>query len=55
MAGKPQRMAGKHKRARTVLHLADLVLAAKGAPPEPEQTEFRRLCTLSHHSRSRPR
>ena len=46
MAGKPQRMAGKHKRARTVLRLADLIVAAKGAPSTAELTEFRRLCTL---------
>ncbi len=38
-------MTGKHKHARTALRLADLILAAKGAPNEPERTEFRRLCT----------
>ncbi len=46
MAGKLRRMAGKHKRARTVLRLADLVGRAKGAPDETELTEFRRFCTL---------
>ena len=46
MAGKPRRMAGKHQRARTVLRLADLIVAAKGAPSTAELTEFRRRCTL---------
>ena len=46
MAGKLRRMAGKHKRARTVPRLADLILAAKGELSDPKRTEFRRLCTL---------
>ena len=46
MEGKLRRMAGKHKRARTALRLAYLLLAAKGALSEPERTEFRRLCAL---------
>ncbi len=46
MEAKLRRLAGKHKRARTILRLAYLILAAKGAVPDPERTEFRRLCTL---------
>ncbi len=46
MQAKLRRLAGKHKRARTILRLAYLILSAKGAPNEPEQTEFRRLCAL---------
>ena len=46
MEAKLRRLAGKHKRARTILRLAYLILAAKGALSEAEQTEFRRLCTL---------
>ncbi len=46
MAGKLRRMAGKHKRARSVLRLAHRILAAKGAPSIAELTEFRRLCAL---------
>jgi tellurite resistance protein TerB len=46
MEAKLRRMAGKHKRARTALRLAYLILAAKGALPELERTEFRRLCAL---------
>ena len=39
MKGKVRRMAGKHKRARTALRLAHLILVAKGAllDVEPEQ------------------
>ena len=46
MEAKLRRLAGKHKRARTILRLAHLILSAKGAPSEPERTEFRRLCSL---------
>ncbi len=46
MEAKLRRLAGKHKRARTALRLAYLLLAAKGAVCEAERTEFRRLCTL---------
>ena len=46
MAGKPRRMAGKHKRVRIVLHLAYLILAAEGALSDSERAEFRRLCAL---------
>ncbi len=46
MEGKLRRLAGKHKRARTILRLAYLILAAKGRLSDPERTEFRRLCTL---------
>ncbi len=46
MEGKLRRLAGKHKRARTILRLAYLILSAKGAVPDPERTEFRRLCAL---------
>ncbi len=46
MEGKLRRLAGKHKRARTILRLAYLALAAKGELNAPEQTEFRRLCAL---------
>ncbi len=46
MEGKLRRMAGKHKRARTILRLAYLILAAKGALSESQRTEFRRLCAL---------
>ena len=46
MERKVRRMAGKHKRARTVLRLAYLILAARGAPSTAALTEFRRLCTL---------
>jgi tellurite resistance protein len=46
MEAKLRRMAGKHKRARTALRLAYLILAAKGALPELERTELRRLCAL---------
>ncbi len=46
MEAKLRRLAGKHKRARTVLRLAYLILTAKGAPSEAERGEFRRLCDL---------
>ena len=46
MEAKLRRLAGKHKRARTVLRLAYLILAAKGELSDPERTEFGRLCTL---------
>ena len=46
MEAKLRRLAGKHKRARTILRLAYLALAAKGALSDPERTEFRRLCAL---------
>ncbi len=46
MERKVRRMAGKHKRARTALRLAYLILAAKGELSDPERTEFRRLCAL---------
>ncbi len=46
MEAKLRRLAGKHKRARTALRLAYLILAAKGALGEPELIEFRRLCAL---------
>ncbi len=39
-------MAGKHKRTRSVLRLADPILAAKGALPEADLAEFRRLHAL---------
>ena len=44
--GKLRRLAGKHKRARTILRLAGLILTAQGALNAPEQTEFRRLSAL---------
>lgn len=46
MEAKLRRLAGKHKRARTALRLAYLILAAKGAPGAAETAEFRRLCAL---------
>ena len=46
MEAKLRRLTGKHKRARTALRLAYLLLAAKGALSEPERAEFRRLCAL---------
>ncbi len=46
MEAKLRRLAGKHKRARTILRLAYLILTAKSALSEFEQTEFRRLCAL---------
>jgi tellurite resistance protein TerB len=46
MEAKLRRIAGKHKRARTALRLAYLILGARGEPSGPEQTEFRRLCAL---------
>ncbi len=46
MEGKLRRMAGKHKRARTILRLAYLILTAKGELSGPERREFRRLCVL---------
>ena len=46
MEAKLRRLAGKHKRARTVLRLAHLILAGDGVLPEPNQSEFRHLCTL---------
>ncbi len=46
MEAKLRRMAGKHKRARTALRLAYLLLAAKGELNEAERTEFPRLCAL---------
>ena len=46
LEAKLRRLAGKHKRARTALRLAHLILAAKGALGAAEQTEFRRLCAL---------
>ncbi len=46
LEAKLRRLAGNHKRARTILRLAHLILTAKGALSEPERTEIRRLCTL---------
>jgi tellurite resistance protein len=46
MEAKLRRLAGKHKRARTILRLAHLILTAKATLSEPERTEFRRLCAL---------
>ena len=46
MEGKLRRLAGKHKRARTALRLAYLILTAKDALNEAERAEFRRLCAL---------
>ncbi len=46
MEAKLRRLAGKPKRARTILRLAYLILAAKGELSETERTEFRRLCAL---------
>ncbi len=46
MEGKLRRLAGKHKRARTILRLAYLALAAKGELSDRERSEFRRLCAL---------
>ncbi len=46
MEAKLRRLAGKHKRARTALRLAYLILAAKGGLSAAERTEFRRLCAL---------
>ena len=46
MEAKLRRLAGKHKRARTILRLSHLILAAKGELSEPERAEFHRLCAL---------
>jgi len=46
MEDKLRRLAGKHKRARTALRLAYLILTAKDALSEAERAEFRRLCAL---------
>ncbi len=46
LEAKLRRLAGQHKRARTILRLAHLILSAKGALSEAQQTEFRRLCAL---------
>jgi tellurite resistance protein TerB len=46
MEGKLRRLAGKHKRARTALRLAYLILTAKGALGETQQGEFSRICAL---------
>ncbi len=46
MEAKLRRLAGKHKRARTALRLAYLILTAKDALSEAERTKFRRLCAL---------
>ncbi len=46
MEAKLRRLAGKRKRARTILRLAYLILSAKGELSAPEQGEFRRLCAL---------
>ncbi len=43
---KLRRLAGQHKRTRTILRLAYLLLSAKGELSDPERTEFRRLCAL---------
>ncbi len=46
LEAKLRRLADNHKRARTILRLAHLILSAKGELSDPERTEFRRLCTL---------
>ena len=46
MEAKLRRLAGKHKRARTILRLAYLILTATGELSDLERTEFRRLCAL---------
>ncbi len=46
MEDKLRRLAGKHKRARTALRLAYLILTAKGALGETQRGEFSRICAL---------
>ena len=43
---KIRRMAGKHKRARTLMRVAYLVITADGKMRDKEREEFRRLCQL---------
>ena len=43
---KVARLAGKHKRARTLMRVAYLVITADEEVREPEMAEFRRLCAL---------
>ncbi len=43
---KVRRMAGNHKRARTLMRVAYLVIIADGKIREREKEEFRRLCSL---------
>ncbi len=46
MEAKLQRLAGKHKRARTALRLAYLILTGEAALGESNISKFRRLCVL---------
>ncbi len=46
LRNKVRRMAGKHKRARTLMRVAYLVITADGQIREQEREEFRRLCNL---------
>jgi tellurite resistance protein len=46
MEAKLRRLVGQHKRARTILRLAHLLLSAKGALGAAELAKFRRLCAL---------
>ncbi len=43
---KVQRMAGEHKRARTLMRVAYLIIAADGEIRDAERDEFARLCRL---------
>ncbi len=43
---KVQRMAGDHKRARTLMRVAYLIIAADGEIRDAERDEFTRLCRL---------
>ena len=43
---KVQRMAGDHKRARTLMRVAYLIIAADGEIRDTEREEFTRLCRL---------
>ncbi len=43
---KVQRMAGDHKRARTLMRVAYLIIAADGEIHDAERDEFTRLCGL---------
>lgn len=44
--GKVRRLAGNHKRARTLMRVAYLVIIADGKIRQREKEEFQRLCSL---------
>lgn len=46
LRGKVKRMAGDHKRARTLMRVCYMVMTADGKIEEMERTEFNRLCQL---------